>query len=519
MTQVAERISPVPVRSRPGAGALLASRRWRIFLTAWILYSVHFATNVVREHYPAFSIAEHGTFRVDEYQGFHADIFVHTDGHSVIGNQVLVSVLAAVPLFVFDPVLDALERYSRRRLATEGVGHAEYRTDKPNRVAFYRLVKERGLELRFGAATVITSVLFMAPLTALFLVFVYDVLVGRGMRRADATWLTLLFGFGTPLFFRTSHLNHNLFVMYAMFISYVLLWRHSGTAVPVRTRLLAGLFAGITLATDYVGIIILPLLYGYLLLDRRRTASWTTSLRESLVFVAGAIPPVLFLLYSQWAMYGNPFLPGQHWMPQQNQYTEIGMRGMSLPAPDLIFMNLFHPGYGLFLWAPLFVLSFLPVREQGSGTILPRREWLFVMTWFVALLLFSSANQYARLQWNSGFRYLVPALPFLLLAMADRWVRLSRAARIGIAALVVTNSWVLTVFREPVHESWRLFLAEGIQLPWLRVLRMTSPAPGTWLSGQLPALAVLTGTLLLIGWLWRRGAGLEARRRAADVTL
>src|SRR5262245_48759015 len=73
----------------------LGSTRWRIFLIAWILYSVHFATNVVREHYPAFSIAEHGTFRVDEYQGFHPDIFVHRDGHSVIGNQVFVSVLAA----------------------------------------------------------------------------------------------------------------------------------------------------------------------------------------------------------------------------------------------------------------------------------------------------------------------------------------------------------------------------------------------------------------------------------------
>jgi len=31
---------------------------------------------VVREYYPAFSLAERGTFRVDEYQGgFHPDIF------------------------------------------------------------------------------------------------------------------------------------------------------------------------------------------------------------------------------------------------------------------------------------------------------------------------------------------------------------------------------------------------------------------------------------------------------------
>src|SRR4029077_3100579 len=95
----------------------LAARRWRIFLIAWILYSVHFATNVVREHYPAFSLAEHGTFRVDEYQGFHPDIFVLRHVHCVTAIKVFVSALAAIPLLIFEPVLDALEQYSKRKLA------------------------------------------------------------------------------------------------------------------------------------------------------------------------------------------------------------------------------------------------------------------------------------------------------------------------------------------------------------------------------------------------------------------
>src|SRR4029453_5310628 len=130
--------------------SFLASHRWRIFLIAWLVYSVHFATNVVREHYPAFSIAEHGTFRVDEYQGFHSDIFVHRDGHSVIGNQVLVSMLAAIPLFAFDPVLDPLERYSKAQIAAHGATDTEYRTEKKSYRAFFKLVRERGLDLRFG---------------------------------------------------------------------------------------------------------------------------------------------------------------------------------------------------------------------------------------------------------------------------------------------------------------------------------------------------------------------------------
>lgn len=46
----------------------------RLFLICVLVYSAFFTTNVVREHYPAFSLIDHGNFRVDEYLGFHSDI-------------------------------------------------------------------------------------------------------------------------------------------------------------------------------------------------------------------------------------------------------------------------------------------------------------------------------------------------------------------------------------------------------------------------------------------------------------
>jgi len=52
--------------------AFLASVRLRLFLVCWILFSLFFSTNIVREHYPAFTLIEHGNFRCDEYQGWHA---------------------------------------------------------------------------------------------------------------------------------------------------------------------------------------------------------------------------------------------------------------------------------------------------------------------------------------------------------------------------------------------------------------------------------------------------------------
>ena len=488
----------------------LKSRRWRIFLVAWILYSIHFATNVVREHYPAFTLAEHGTFLVDEYQGFHADIFEH-NGHSVIGNQVFVSVLAAVPLLLFDPVLDALERHAKARIAREGVRNDEYRiANKPNRVNFFRLVKARGLDLRFGAATVVTSVFFMAPATALFLVFFYDVLSRRGMNAPDATGLTFLLGFGTPLFFRTSTLNHNLFVMYAMFAAFVLLWTKPGEPVPLRNRILAGLCGGITLATDYIGVLILPLLYAYLVLPRARTASWRTSISESFAMIAGAIPPVCFLLYSQWRMYGSPFYPGQYWMPNQNIYVTQGARGFTWPDLDLFFRNLFDPAYGMYSWGPVLLLALVPTWwYRAEALYLPRRERRFLLVAWVALLLFASANQYSRLQFNSGFRYLIPLVPFLMLAIADHWVRLTWRTRAVLAAAAVVHSWVLTVYREPVWRSWQLLFDEGPQLPWYRVLSLTSSPDNHWLgTWWLPTL-LLGATVTLVAGLWRYGSRLE----------
>ena len=79
----------------------------------------------------------------------------------------------------------------------------------------------RGLDLRFGAATFVTSAFFMAPLTALFLSYFYQVLRDRGVEPSPATSLTFVLGFGTPLFYRATVLGHNMFVMFAMFVLYV----------------------------------------------------------------------------------------------------------------------------------------------------------------------------------------------------------------------------------------------------------------------------------------------------------
>jgi hypothetical protein len=486
----------------------------RLFLTCWIVFTFHFATDTVREHYPAFSLIEAGTFKVDRYQHFHPDIFVHDDGHAYIGNNVMGSVVAAIPLLVFRPVLDRLEAWEQDRILNYGTPTAEYRNERhPNSQAFFRLAKESGLTLRFGAATAVTSAFLMAPLSALIVVLMFQILFDRGVSQKRALGLALLFGFGTPVFFRTGVLNHNMMLMYTTFVAFHLLWVRPGRQPPasLNHRMAAGFLVGVGLALDYSGVVPLLVLFGYLIGSRALTTSLPTAIRESIPFVLASVPPVLFLWYSQWAMFGTPFLPGQFWMPDvtdmqlfgefQNPYSTEGMRGFTWPAPDLYLLNLFDPSYGMFLYGPLLVLGLVPAVFYHRGElILPRPERIFSAVLFAALLTFCAANQYSRIQFNSGFRYLVPLVPIMFLAASDHLSRMPRKWLWVLAIPVLLNSWVIAMVREPVPASWREVLSNGIQFPWLAVLRETLPQGHPVGSTLVPLviLALVTATIVAI---------------------
>ena len=65
--QTATRPTPGAPNSKP-----LVSRGLivRLFLTCWLVYALHFATNTVREIYLALSIGDDLSFRVDDYEVF-----------------------------------------------------------------------------------------------------------------------------------------------------------------------------------------------------------------------------------------------------------------------------------------------------------------------------------------------------------------------------------------------------------------------------------------------------------------
>ena len=525
---------------------LLASTRVRIFLTCWIVYSLFFATNVVREHYPAFSLIERGDWVCDDYATFHSDIFEHTDGHWYVGNNVLGSLIAVPPLLLFDPVLDALQRHSLAKLeASDAPPDTTYETKYPLRQEMFRKVKLAGLDLRFGASTAITSALLMAPLSALLAVLVYHVLRKRGVARDRSLWMTWLFAFGTPVFFRTAHLNHNMFLMQVLFCAFYLLWNPSpsgsSSSEPLSTgrRALAGFLCGMAMALDYAGFIPAGVLALYFVCTRARAVGLGKSLAEAVPCVLAAIPPLLFLLGTQWAMYGNAFTPGQFVMREVN-YTDKGLRGIGFPSLEVFLKNLFSPSYGMLTFAPVLALGLLPARRYPQDElILPRRERRWSAFYVLAFLLFCAANWYSLMQFNTGFRYLLPVVPFVFLAASDHLARLpkgvlavivvasiahqgvlsmarevndtekllrDRAEELGIAETALEGYWHALLTETPVPVAYRRLVEEGPQLPWLTVLRQTTPERAGLLGSPFLVLGLFALCGVMIYGMWVVGA-------------
>jgi hypothetical protein len=74
----------------------LGSISFRLFLTCWLVFALHFATNTVREIYPALSLGDHFSFDVSEYYGLHPDIFEIPGRGAFINNNPGASILGAV---------------------------------------------------------------------------------------------------------------------------------------------------------------------------------------------------------------------------------------------------------------------------------------------------------------------------------------------------------------------------------------------------------------------------------------
>ncbi len=483
----------------------------RLFLTCWLIYALHFATNTVREIYPALSLGDHLSFNVAEYVGLHPDIFELAGRGAFINNNPGASILGALPYLLTRPLIQPIvERVSHMR-AMSKTPPPTYDSVYPMAREFFQQVYARGLDIKFGLAAGVMQVLLMAPLSALSAVVIFQMLVTRISSPSTAVLLALLYAFGTPVFYRTAQLNHNLLESHFALFAFFILWRPWDDPLQPRrpNYLLAGLLVGWTLVLDYSGVIVIASLGLYAIMRR---ASLPVSARQSSdlgLFATGVAICVALLMAYQWVNFGNPFLPAQHYMPKTT-FSSYGYRGITLPQPDLLWKLGFDIRYGLFTSAPLLLLALYPLAwlKRRSFLLVGRLEMQLILCFTIAFFLFTGANQFSRMQFNSGIRHLVPVTPFLFLIVAGVLVRLPKTVALLIGIITIYWSWCLAMYRDVeqgfgIFESLRHITLEGFQLPWLTTLQRMGYAP------QVSAIPLLFLCGALIWALWSTGLPLN----------
>lgn len=464
----------------------------RLFLTCWLAYGLHFATNTVRETYLALAIGDHFSFRVDEYARMHDDLFEKPGYGWHIGANPGASMLGAIPYAVARPVIDRIVERVNRQRAASGALPPQYRSPWPRARQFFAEAWRRGYDLKFGLAAFVMQAFCMAPFSAASAVLMFFLLRRMTGSDRDALWLALLYAFGTPVFFRTGYLNQNMLAGHFALAAFAALWLLESRASAV----LAGLAAGTTVLLDYSGAVILAACLVYCRLQRR--GHWPS-------FLAGALPPLLLLWLYQWRSFGNAFLPGQHWMPPV-EWIDRGYQGVSGPQLELAWMLAFDYRFGLFVTCPLLLLAFAaPFLRQFQ---LPRAEMTALLGTFVAFLVFFSAVNYTRLQFNTGLRYMAPMIPLLYLPAAVVLARLGGSITYFLGVISVAQSWCMAMYRDVerglgVLDPVLRVMAGGFQLPALTTLaRMGENSE--WLERGVSPLALFVLCGAIIWGLWRR---------------
>jgi hypothetical protein len=490
-----------------------------MFITVWIVYSIHFASNVVRETYLAIALGEKFSVRVDEYLGLHPDLFAIPGRGAYINSNPGASMLGAIPYAVAHPVIAAIFR-AKPELARPKPA-ATYADPRPNRTTFMNESRRRGLDVKLALAAASMHAGLMAPVGAFGALVMFLFLRARLRDERKALWLSLLYAFGTPIFFRSAFLNQNAIVTHAVLMAYVLLVGRAPPGIDAKSargsnggatagtssgRLAgAGALLGLCILCDYSGVALAFAFGLWSIWEGWRRYGSGGALSWPAMLLAGAAGPVALLLIYQWAAFGNPWLPAQAYMPP-TEFSVRGWHGFSVPTPSLLFANLFDYRYGLFVFCPMLLAAlaapFLTNREREGGPTGSELALIFGATG--ALYLFASSVQFAAMQFNTGVRYMVPAAPLLFIALVPVLLRLPRWAAIVLVVPTVVISWSVAMTREVVPTALSRIFTSGPELPWLTVLRKMSGAYAPFLAAHPSPVPVFIVVGVVVWVLWRK---------------
>lgn len=304
---------------------------------------------------------------------------------------------------------------------------------------------------------------------------------------------------GTNFFVYGTHLFSHAPAGVLLFAVFLCLRRLAEPDPPRLLALATGFILAVAFVTDFILLLTVAMLGPY--------ALWTlrTRLTDAALFCFGCAVPLGLWLWMNAVCYGSPFTVGFHLSVNRDFYSgyQSGFKGIQWPDLAALAGMWIDRERGMLLLSPFLVLApfgFARLWQRGE-----RRDVKLAVAIIISLMLFASTTLDWRGGWSVGVRYLVPAIPFMLIGVAGAFITprdravtaplfqgLVLVSIVLVAATAATFPFFPPVFRDPLFQL-------ALPMAWHSVITQSTLFPaavGVWPWALLIALCC---TLLL--WL------------------
>jgi hypothetical protein len=426
------------------------------------------------------AVIDDGTFMIDKYVHNTVD-YAKVNGHyysdKAPGAAFLgIPIYACLRYFLDLPIVDKL----MDRLASSEAFKATLREDGSG------ILKEK---VRFALAQVaITFVVATLP-SAILGVLMYRLLAHFSPRIGPRLVLVLGYGLLTPAFaYAGAFYGHQLSTA-LLFGAFYLVFRTFYTPhsmLNVQRLLLIGFVLGYSVVTEYPALLIVGSLYLYTLYALHRLGHW---FQIGWVTLSASLVAVGWMTYNM-VVFGGPLELGYSHSELWTQQHHTGFMSLNLPHTAAVWGITFGVFRGLFVLSPWLLLA-LPGFWLWYRSAEYRAECLVALVNVLTIFLFNSSS----IMWWGGFaigpRYLLPALPFLVMPIIFAWRAWAVQTWFKVF-IIISLGWSLLA-------TWGLTLAEQAFPPDTVANPLLEYAWPNWLGGNI---ARNFGTVIGLPGVW-----------------
>jgi hypothetical protein len=374
-----------------------AGDRWRLFLTAWLVYALFLNPVLVNPMTWSALDAAASLVETGHWQVSHADLYADMDV-ALSGSR---TVAGPPPGLAFLLV----PAYAAWRAVAGVVDSRE----------------------AFVAFHVFATLAIAATVSAATAGEVAALAGWLGASRTSRVWAAVLFAFGTPAFlFATRLFKENLAALLV-----IVAFRLAMTAPDSGRRTRAGLMAGGAALVAYPA--------GLIGAGLAAVIAGRDGARGVIAFALGGLPPLAALAAYNTALFGRP------WRFAYSTYLNlpeaVTTAGFRLPSASVLVNSLVSQREGLLLYSPFLLLGVV-----GLGVAWRAGRWLpaAVVALFTLALWGLSAAWLAQFPRSfTGARYLFPAVPLLSAFAAPVLERVGARARWALAVVSIGPTYLV----------------------------------------------------------------------------